>query len=390
MDAARIPASVGDGAPPSVCIVAHRAYGSITGGAIGHAGGVERQTTMLARWLALRGFRVSLVVWDEGQPKTTVIDGVRVIAMCSERDGLPGLRFLHPRWTSLARALGAADADVYYHNCAEYVTGQIAMWCRRHQRRFVYSVASDPECDPRLPTLTQLREKLLFRYGLRHADRIIVQTASQQQRLRDQWDLDSVVLKMPLAGAATLAPAATARRPRVAWVGRISGEKRLDRVLAIADRLPQITFEIAGGLDEAFRDGPSLIEEARARPNVTVLGKVPRDRMPQVYQNATCLLCTSDYEGFPNTFLEAWTFGVPVVSTVDPDGLLASGHLGYAGVTDDELAQHIERLEASPAEHEAIGQRARAYVERHHSPEPALAAFERTFRDVMTTGGAAT
>ena len=24
-----------------------------------------------------------------------------------------------------------ADADVYYHNCAEYVTGQVALWSRR-------------------------------------------------------------------------------------------------------------------------------------------------------------------------------------------------------------------------------------------------------------------
>lgn len=385
MAAARVPTTV-DGAPPRVCIVAHRAYGSIAGGATGHAGGVERQTTTLARWLAQRGFNVTLVVWNEGQPHTVMIDGVRVLSMCSERDGWPGLRFFHPRWTSLSRALSAADCDVYYHNCAEYVTGQVAIWCRRHRRRFVYSVASDPECDPRLPMLKQRREKLLFRYGLRHADRIIVQTAHQQKQLRDRWGLDSRVLKMPLAGAPMPVPAAAQEHPsRVVWVGRISAEKRLDRVLAIADRLPHLSFELAGGVDEAFREGAALVEAAGARPNVTVLGKVPRNRMPQVYRNATCLLCTSDYEGFPNTFLEAWMCGVPVVSTVDPDGLIASEQLGYAGTSDDDLVRGIERLQASPAEREAIGRRARAYVEQHHSPEPALAAFEQTFRDLMST-----
>ncbi|HEX4913186.1 MAG TPA: glycosyltransferase family 4 protein [Vicinamibacterales bacterium] len=371
---------------PAVCIVAHRAYGSISGGATGHAGGVERQTTMLARWLATRGFRVSLLVWNEGQPPTTTIDGVRVISMCGERDGVPGLRFVHPRWTSLTRALRAADADVYYHNCAEYVTGQIALWCRRHHRRFVYSVASDPECDPRLPMLTERRERMLFRYGLRHADRIVVQTRAQQQRLRDQWHLDSVVLKMPWAGEAP--PPADAPSPgaRVVWAGRISPEKRLDRLLAIADRLPHITFDIAGGVDETFRAGPQLVEAARRRPNINVLGKVARDRMPGVYQRATCLLCTSDYEGFPNTFLEAWACGIPVVSTVDPDGLVDAEGLGHVGATDDELAQHIQRLHASPAEHESIAERARTYVTRHHLPESALPAFERTFREVMHLG----
>ena len=50
-----------------VCIISHFAYGAMTGGATGHIGGVERQTTMLARWLARRDHEVTLLTWDEGQ-----------------------------------------------------------------------------------------------------------------------------------------------------------------------------------------------------------------------------------------------------------------------------------------------------------------------------------
>jgi glycosyltransferase involved in cell wall biosynthesis len=368
---------------PRVCIVAHKAFGAISGGARGHAGGVERQTAMLARWLARRGFSTALVVWNEGQPATTEIDGVRVISMCASRAGLPGLRFFHPRWTSLARALERADAEVYYHNCAEYITGQVALWCRRHQRRFVYSVASDPECDPQLPMLPHLRERVLFRYGLRRADRIIVQTRQQQMRLRADWGLDSTVLKMPVTCEPAVHGSPPEDRPRVVWVGRISSEKRLDRLLAIAARLPHVTFEIAGAVDDGFPAGQSLVAQARTVPNIRVLGQVPRDRMPVLYDGATCLLCTSDYEGFPNTFLEAWTYGVPVVSTVDPDGLLVSEQLGYAAGSDAELVRGIERLLTDSGERAAAGRRAQVYVERHHAPETALAAFERIFCDVF-------
>lgn len=392
MDAARVPASVSAPAAarrPSVCIVAHKAYGAIAGGASGHAGGVERQTAMLARWLAQRGFAASLVVWNEGQPDSTMIDGVRVIAMCPQHAGIAGVRFFHPRWTSLWRALRQADADLYYHNCAEYITGQVALWCRRHQRRFVYSVASDPECDPRLPMLPRFRERALFRYGLRHADRIIVQTARQREQLRHGWGIDSQLLKMP----ATLEPRrsptpAAGRQSRVVWVGRISAEKRLDRLLAIAARLPHLTFEIAGGVDAGFAAGASLIEQARARPNVKVLGQVARDRMTEVYEGATCLLCTSDYEGFPNTFLEAWAHGVPVVSTIDPDGVIAAHRLGYAEAGEAGLARRIDQIDADPAEGAAIGRRARSYVDQHHSPAAALAAFEDAFREVIARGSA--
>ena len=135
---------------PSICLVAHFAYGVLSGGRTGHVGGVERQTTLLARWLTTRGYRVSMITWDEGQPDDQLIDGIRVIKVCRSDAGLPVLRFVYPRWTSLVRALRKADADVYYQNCGEYVTGQVATWCRRHGRRFVYSIASDPDCDAAL------------------------------------------------------------------------------------------------------------------------------------------------------------------------------------------------------------------------------------------------
>ena len=88
-----------DDARPTVCVVAHAAYGALTGGHNGQAGGVENQTSMTARWLTARSYPVCMVTWDEGQPNEQVIDGVRVIKLCSRRAGLKGLRFFHPRWT---------------------------------------------------------------------------------------------------------------------------------------------------------------------------------------------------------------------------------------------------------------------------------------------------
>src|SRR5262245_5737824 len=169
-----------DTVPGHICFVAHTSYGAMAGGTHGDIGGIQRQQSMMARWLAARGWRVDMLTWDEGQPSQIVHDGVRVLKICRRDAGLPGLRFVHPRWTNLCRAMRLADADLYYHNSAEYVTGQVALWCRRNGRRFVYSAASDPACDARLPTLRALRERILYRYGLRHADGLIVQTRKQQ------------------------------------------------------------------------------------------------------------------------------------------------------------------------------------------------------------------
>ena len=81
---------------PSICIIAHNAYGAMRGGLSGHIGGAEHQTALLARWLAERGYPTSLLTWDEGQSDETVIAGVRIIRICGAEAGIPGLRFIHP------------------------------------------------------------------------------------------------------------------------------------------------------------------------------------------------------------------------------------------------------------------------------------------------------
>ena len=72
-------------------------------------GGESVQHIALARAFHQLGVEVSLLVFDEGQPKVHDVDGIRTIAICGEKAGMPGLRFIHPRGTSLVRAMRFAQ-----------------------------------------------------------------------------------------------------------------------------------------------------------------------------------------------------------------------------------------------------------------------------------------
>jgi len=244
---------IGKSPKPRICLVAHFAYGAIKGGHNGHIGGVERQTSLMARWFAHEGYTVSMLAWDEGQNDGIVIDGVRVFKMCRRDAGVPGLRFFWPRWTSLLSAMKRADADVYYQNCGEYVTGQVALWCRRHGRRFVYSVASDPDCDRQLPEMHTLRERILYRYGLKNADTVVVQSRRQQDMLQEGFGRDSVVIPMPCPGPSEDEYAGFEHERngsnRVLWIGRICEVKRPDRLLDMAESCSDLEFDLVGPSD---------------------------------------------------------------------------------------------------------------------------------------------
>ena len=369
---------------PSICIVAHFAYGAIAGGRGGHVGGVEWQTSLTARWLAERGYAVSLLTWDEGFGRETMIDGVRVIAMCRRDAGIPGLRFFTPRWSSLRAAMALANADVYYQNCGEYVTGQVSLWCERRNRGFVYSVASNPDCDPALPAMKTRRERMLYCYGLRHADTVIVQTRWQKKSLASGFGVSSTLIPMPAPGpsdAEFVAPSAPAGgQARVLFVGRIVPLKRLEWLLDIAERMPDVRFDVAGAPEDSSAYISGLQARAASMTNVNMLGRVERGRMAELYRGAHALVCTSEYEGFPNTFLEAFSHGVPVVTTVDPDGLIAERLMGGVGDSVESLTGVLRGLLDSPVAWQAASTAARKYYSQNHQLERVLPQFERVFR----------
>lgn len=370
-----------------ICIVAHFAYGAMAGGMSGHIGGVERQTSLMARWFAKRGYQVSMVTWDEGQDDGELIEGVTNIMLCKRTDGIPGLRFFYPRWTSLIGALKCANADIYYHNCAEYVTGQVALWCKINNKEFVFSVPSDPDCDPKLPKLKKFRERILYRYGLRNSSKIIVQTKTQQRMLKTGIGLDSDIVPMPCPKPDFVTDINNKfnknEKFRVLWVGRISQEKRLEVLLDIAEANPELEFDVAGRPKDINDYTRGLLSRANAIRNVTVHGMVERNRMGELYQKAHILSCTSRYEGFPNVFLEAWSYGVPIVSTVDPDDVIKTYGLGEVALDSDEASATICKL-LSDADHWAkVSSNTRKYFIENHNMDSSMMQFEMIFNETL-------
>jgi hypothetical protein len=60
-------------------------------------GGEEVQHTLLARALSARGYEASMVVMDYGQADGAEWDGIKTYKTYRSEDGLPVLRFFHPR-----------------------------------------------------------------------------------------------------------------------------------------------------------------------------------------------------------------------------------------------------------------------------------------------------
>ena len=199
------------------------------------AGGAELQQTLLARALARRGWRVSMVVADHGQTDGQVWDGVKTYKAYRPHEGIPVLRFLHPRWTKLHAALRRADADIYYTSCAGGHLAQVALFTRGRDRKLVFRIASDTDCDPRTLLVRHWRDRMLYRWGLQHADLVLAQTPSQRRALAHNFGRDSRVAGSLLEASRRCPPAA--ERDIGAEVGHgVLDAQQLERGLATAQR----------------------------------------------------------------------------------------------------------------------------------------------------------
>jgi len=77
--------------------------------------------------------------------------------------------------------------------------------------------------------------------------------------------------------------------------------------------------------------------EAAQLPNVKFHGPVPYHDIGALFERSRLLVGTSEVEGFPNTYLQAWGHGAPVVAFLDPEDVIARKGLGRAVHSMEEM-----------------------------------------------------
>ncbi len=364
---------------PRICFVAPAIYSTVCPDAgVPRIGGAELQQTMLGGVFAAAGMEVTYVTLDHGQPDKQRVNGATVIKSYREQAGIPGVRFFYPRVPKLWRALARADADVYYVRGAGYLPGLVARFCRRHGRRLVFATASDANVDPSLPSLPRMRDRCLYRHGLRRADAIVVQSNHQADELARHFGLSARVIRNVWHTNASLSP--SGRRELVLWVSMFRELKQPEHFLRLAKAFPDERFVMIGGPLAGTKPYFERVRRAaEAVANLEFLGYRTFQETEAYFERAKLLVNTSRYEGFPNTFLQAWSRGVPVLSYVDPDDLIVRCGLGAVAASEGELGQRFgDLLRGSAWDVDDIVR----YFNDNHAPDGILACYQRMFTDL--------
>lgn len=280
----------------------------------------------------------------------------------------------------LYRALRSLRPQVIYQRVACGYTGVCAWYARRSGARLIWHVAHDTDVmlerlDPGRNPVRRFLETASIEYAIRNADHIVTQTEHQAQLLQENYarKADGVVRNFQPSPTEEIDKSGP---PTVLWVANFKRWKQPELFVALANELRDLNavrFVMVGA--SASGSGTvdwneALMAQIRQAKNLDYLGPLPQAEINQLFARAHIFVNTSKWEGFPNTFIQAWMREVAVVSlTVDPDHVLAQGKMGIAADTPQALASAVRCLITDPARRADYGKRARRYAMREHSLE---------------------
>ena len=365
-----------------ICLVGLEALSILLPGYEQHrTGGEQVQVSLLAKALVNRGYKISLITLDYGQAADLEYKGIKIIKAYSPDGGIPGLRFIYPKVTRLWQALKAADADVYYTSCAGYQVGIVALYCKLFQRRSIYRVAHDNDCDPSKLLIKHWRDKRLYQFGLRRQHTVLAQSVQQQHDLKHYFGLSSSIATM-LVDKPDEILTIEQRNIDILWVNNFRQFKRPDLALELAKLLPEYNLHMIGGANE-----PELYagieRNAKSLNNVVFHGPIPYRDISGYYSAAKIFINTSDSEGFPNSYLQSWIRGTPIIVFFDPDDVVSRNALGYKANSLDEMATLIRKLIHNPADWCQLSQQCRQYMHQHYAEDEVLRPYIEAFESAI-------
>lgn len=336
-------------------------------------GGAQYQLKCLLDALAHRDDFETFYV-AHAVPKRLQRETYRIVPVGRLRRG--GTLRLLTHLPSVHAALKELRPDVVYQRSLTPYVAACALYCRRNDARFVFHAASEMDvCPPRITgwsaaAAIERARRRIEEYGLRRADVIVTQTRDQARMLQQNYGLaaSAVVPNFHPAPDEERRERAVGRR-RVVWVANFKPVKNPEQFVDLAEAFAHradVEFVMIGRPGDPKRYA-ALHERIARLPNLRYLGELPLERVNEEIAASDVLVNTSTLEGFPNTFIQAWLRGVPVVSTrVDPDGCLSRHGTGIVAGNSAALVTVLDSLLADGERLRRLGEAARAYAHTHH------------------------
>ena len=338
------------------------------------AGGAAIQWKSWIRGFIDNGHYFGLLTWEGAEKYINKKLDFDIIECYNPDLGIKKLRLIYYQMPKLYHAIKKYNPDYLIQGAATIHTFLLMLIAKILRIPFIHRIAGDSDVDENIGQMLPKKEILLYKLGVRYADIIFTQNSYQLNKLKNKFPKKNIyILHNPFELETTqkqILP--RSKESYIAWIGNFRAVKNLPQLAKIAHKLPEVEFKIAGiehkNMDNSTRI--SLIELKNIK-NVEFVGYVKRSSISKFLSKAIGLLNTSFHEGFSNTFLEAWSLGVPVITTknVNPDEIVSNFNLGKVAEDYTQLLSYLKMIiDLDENEYNELALHCYEYVKENHDP----------------------
>ena len=278
---------------------------------------------------------------------------------------------------SLLKHLNQIQPDVIYQRVGCAHTGIAAYYAKKNGSKMVWHIASDTDVLPFREAKSMKKglnyvDKRILEYGIKSSAHIVAQTHRQSECLKKYYRREPTAVirnfhPLPKEAIWKTGPL------KLVWISNFKPLKQPESFIRLARDLRSLSGEVRFIMIGAPCLWPSGWQNALEREihevkNLSYLGACSLEQVNSILAEAHILVNTSLYEGFPNTFIQAWMRKVPVVSlNCNPDDVFDRNQVGFYCGTHEKMVDRVTALIRDPVERLKIGENARNFAFESYS-----------------------
>ncbi len=350
-------------------------------------GGAEVRGVTIANELAKRNIITTIVIRENNKAINTTANGIKIIShqyfskknptlfqkvkyitdyfLFNEKDVTKN-DFL--KWRPYIKI----DSEFYAAFEITNNTKNLIDYCKCFNKKFLLFIASDGELSFTNEAAKGMNVNVdLAKYIIENSNTVFVQNDYQLTKLKNYFNVKGIQINNPLPLNIENTSNTNKIRKYIVWIGKSNDVKQPQKLIEIAKQLPHEQFYMVMNKNDEAQYHHIL---SALPSNIIFKERLTLTEINNVLTEAKYFVNTSLFEGFPNTFLQAGYFSVPILSLhVNPNNMFDNCKVGFCCNGNlSELVEIIKNTNYKSDEYLGLSTGIKTYVTLNHSSKAVI------------------
>lgn len=338
------------------------------------SGGSERVVSVLATSLEELGYDVTVIKYFEAENEYPISKWCKVINLSSGDEkaykSIPFIKKIFMLRTALKKVGAEYTVPFLPHVAIHVWLASVGI-----KSKYIQTVRNAPDISPASKLLRVIRDYLITK-----SYRTFVQTESQKKYFHSKVQKKIVVLPNPVSDKMLWVKKELKGITHIVSIGRLTEQKNfrmaIDSVCLLQGQGYEVQLSIYGE-GELRKDLEAYITQSNANGFCKLCGR--SNDVSKVLLENDLFILSSNFEGMPNSLMEAMAVGLPCVATdceTGPFDLIGNDRGILVPVNDYKaMSEAIKFLLDHPSTAKKMGAVAKEYMQNNYSPKQIALRF---------------